>query len=185
MSQKGFSKIWLLFVAAVVIAAGVLVSQQLQTGAEEGEKGTKVLKDLNLARDVLVEYFSLLNEGRYNEAVQYHGSGYDYMNTSMGYESELDSSNPNNYAELLRRGCLFLKCLKVKKVIDEEENSPGQFKFTVQFAENDGSLFERSYYCCGEEPPKEGALSPQTEFDYIVEKEGDAFRVRTPILYVP
>lgn len=173
-------------IAMVVVAGGVLTwqywpGQEPSIGQKEGRSGV----ELKLARSALIEYFSLLNDGKYSEAVKYHGSGYDYMNTSIGYESKLDSSDASNYVEILRRGCQFLICLKVKRVVDEKEISRTQFKFTVQFAENDGSLFEKSHYCCGEEPPKEGALPPQTEFDYIVEKIGDAFFVITPILYVP
>ncbi len=186
MFKKGFSIILIVVIVLVVIAGGVLAWQYWPEYVEQQEEMSGVeLQDFDLARSALVEYFSLLNEGRYSEAVKYHGSEYDYMNTSIGYESKLDSSDSNNHAELLRRGCQFLICLKIKKIVDEKEISRTHFKFTVQFAEHDGMLFERSHYCCGEEPPEEGALSPQVEFDYTVEKKGDAFFVITPIVYVP
>ena len=181
MLQKGFLKVLVIVIILVVIGGGVLIWQYKVEQKEQGEK----TQDIVLARSTLLKYFFLLNEGDYGEAIKYHGSKYDYINTSISYESELDSSNPNNYVELLRRGCQFLICLQIKEIVDEKEISHSRFKFTIQFAENNGMLFEKSHYCCGEEPPKEGALPPQVKFDYIVEKQGDTFFVVTPILYVP
>lgn len=140
--------------------------------------------DLGLARSVLIEYFSLLNEGKYTEAVKYHGSGYDYMNTAIGYETKLDSSNPAHYPELLKRGCGFLVCENVN-VIKEEKISADEFMFTVQFVNEDGSLVKSYPYCCGEEPPPGVANTPKTEFEYKVKKAGDEFLVITRLFYVP
>ena len=144
----------------------------------------KVIKidDIDLAREVLIEYFSLLNEEKYTEAVKYHGSGYDYMQYSR---LKID---PSDYVGLLEYGCGFLVCENVN-IIKEEKISADEFMFTVQFTYDDGVLkgeTVKSYpYCCGEQPPDGVANIPETEFEYNIKKVGTNFFVITSLLYIP
>jgi len=136
------------------------------------------ISDLGLAQEVLIKYFSLLNEGKYSEAVKYHGSGYDYIQPSC---PKIDLSN---YAGLLECGCHFLVCENIN-IVKKEQLSTNEFVLTVQFVNKDGSLVKSYPYCCGEEPPKGEANIPKTEFEYRVEKVSADFFVITPLLYVP
>ena len=87
--------------------------------------GQKV-NGLDLAQEVLIKYFSLLNEGKYSEAVKYHGSGYDYIQPSC---PKIDLSN---YAGLLECGCHFLVCENIN-IVKKEQVSINEFVLTVQF----------------------------------------------------
>jgi len=134
-------------------------------------------RPLDLARETLVRFFSLLNEGRYAEAVGFYGGGYEIL---RGWNPTIA---PNDYAKLLECGCTVngLQCLKVKEIVTEEEVSPVEFRFTVRFMNDDGSLFTRGP-CCG---ATEEEMPPQSEFIYTVRKVGDRFLVMELPIYVP
>jgi hypothetical protein len=123
--------------------------------------------NLDSARDTLIEYFSLLNEKEYSTAINYHGSGYGYL------QEWNPSIDPSNYAELLKNGCEVngLNCLKIRDIINEETISSTEFRFTVQFTNNDGSLFTQG--------------PSGTEFEYIVRKVNEKFVVISQPIYTP
>ncbi len=131
--------------------------------------------NIKAAKAVLITYFDLLSTTKeYAEATKYHGSGYEILRTW----------NPNNnHAELLKQGCEVdgLKCLKIKEITSQEQLSPTKFIFGVQFANEDGTTFEKEP-CCG---ATEKQQPPQTNFPYVVEKEGYRYLVRTAPLYMP
>jgi hypothetical protein len=133
--------------------------------------------DLSLAHEALIQYFSLLNKGQYAEAVKYHGSGYDYL---RDWNPTID---PNDYINLLKNGCEIngLQCLKIKSVLNQQKISSTEFKFTVQFSNNNGTLFKRGP-CCG---ATEETMPTKTEFEYTVKKIDNEFLVKDQPLYVP
>ena len=133
---------------------------------------------IDLAQEVLIRYFSLLSEGKYTEAVKYHGSGYDDIAYSC---PKIDLSD---YAGLLECGCHFLVCEKIN-IVKKEQVSINEFVFTIQFVYEDGSLVKSYPYCCGQEPPEGVANIPKTEFEYRVKKIGADFFVITRLFYVP
>lgn len=135
--------------------------------------------DIATAKKVLLLYFDLLHDGRYEEAMQFHGSGY----------RSLQGWNPNvrktDYAKLLENGCTKngLHCLKVSSVIEEKTISSGvsaEYLFKVQFSQDDGSLFKYGP-CCGssEDSPV------YSSFDYTVKMGGGGFVVLTPPVFTP
>ncbi len=131
--------------------------------------------DMGRAQDTLTLYFSLLHDQRYDEAVAYYGGRYDV----------LSDWNPGvtNSAALFKYGCTAggLQCLRIKSIVDVEQVSPTQFRFTVQFLNEDGTLFKRGP-CCG---ASEAEMPTQTEFVYTVKKTGDKFLVQSLPVYVP
>ncbi|MBU4284815.1 hypothetical protein KKF60_02370 [Patescibacteria group bacterium] len=133
--------------------------------------------ELSLAHESLVQYFSLLNKGQYAEAVKYHGSGYNYL------QSWNPTINPNDYVNLLKNGCEIngLRCLKIKSVLNQQKISSTEFKFTVQFSNNDGTLFKRGP-CCG---ATEETMPTKTEFEYMVKKIDNNFLVKDQPIYTP
>jgi len=135
--------------------------------------------DIALARQTLIEFFSFLNSGQYAAAERY------YDDSDDGY-AILRDWNPNvapeNHVELLKAGCENqLRCLKVLSVLSERQTAPTEFTFTVQFVENDGTLFARGP-CCG---ASEEEMPTVTDFENIVRKKGNEFRVFGLPVYVP
>lgn len=93
--------------------------------------------DITPARQALETYFSLLHEGRYAEAVAYYGGDVQVLRDwNPGVASD-DS------ARLLENGCTIngLRCLALKEVVHEEPMSPTEYRFTIEFATEDGSTF--------------------------------------------
>ncbi len=101
---------------------------------------------LEMARNALTTYFSLLHDGRYSEAVSYYGGDYE----------RLRNWNPvvekNDYVTLFRNGCTGngFNCLRIKNIVRERQLSPVEFQFIVEFMKNNGSLF--IVYGYGQDP---------------------------------
>ncbi len=142
--------------------------------------------DMQLAQSTLENYFSLLNIGKYSEAVIHHGSGYDAL---MDWNPDL---TPKDRDLLLQRGCEQngWQCLRVREVLSAEKVNESvvaenqvvkEYKFTVQFNNNDGTLFKFGP-CCG---ATEAEMPTRTEFEYIVKKADNGFIVMTAPQYRP
>lgn len=143
----------------------VLLFQPLQQDISSGS-GSAVPGDLAQARAALQEFFSLLYDQRYEEAIQYYGGDYDI----------LQEWNPtvagDDHAQLFQNGCILngLQCLGLMTVLQEQEVSPGQFLFTVEFVQDDGRLFSRGM---------------DSQFTYTVRNVDGVFLVQELPVYVP
>jgi len=134
--------------------------------------------DLQQARTTLTTYFSALHAGRYAEVTKYYGGGYEVLSS---WQPNL---NPNDHMRLFKNACLSgrLMCLEVRAVVQEEVVSPSEFKFVVEFKNEDGSLFVHSP-CCG---ALETAMPSQFQFPYLVVKAwNDRFLVQGLPVYTP
>ncbi len=127
------------------------------------------------ARETLTTFFSLLHDQDYREAVKYYGGAYD----ALRY---WDPPAAEDHAALFRSACTFrLKCLRIKAILREEEVSPTEFEFDVQFMDEEGTLF-RHGPCCGAE---ETEIPPQTQFRYTVKRVGGRFLVQEMPVVLP
>jgi Tol biopolymer transport system component len=133
--------------------------------------------DLDSARQALMTYFSLLHERRYSEAISYYGGTYDILRDWNPTVAQDD------YATLFKNGCTMngLQCLSIRTIVHGEKVSPIEFRFTVEFTNDDGTLFVRGP-CCG---ATETEMPPQTQFTYVVKKVGDRFLIQDLPVYVP
>lgn len=153
-------------------------NQQIQGPIENNHNiNQQEARDIDLARESLINYFELLNKKQYNEATKYHGSGYEVLRDWNPIVDE------NNYAVLLKNGCEMngLQCLKIKTILEQQQISATEFKFVVQFANNDGSPF-KSGPCCG---ATEETMPTETDFEFVVKKTDSSYLVTTQPLYVP
>jgi Tol biopolymer transport system component len=133
--------------------------------------------DLDSARQALMAYFSLLHERRYSEAISYYGGTYDILRDWNPTVAQDD------YATLFKNGCTMngLKCLSIRTIVRGEKVSPIESRFTVEFTNDDGSLFVLGP-CCG---ATEVEMSPKTQFVYTVKRVKDRFLVQDLPVYVP
>ncbi|WP_026370173.1 hypothetical protein [Kallotenue papyrolyticum] len=133
--------------------------------------------DLQRAHTTLLSFFTALHEGNYAQAAQYYGGSYDILRTWN------PDTAPDDYAGLLAGGCEAngLQCLKIKKIVREQATAAREFRFLVEFANEDGTTFRRGP-CCG---ASEEEMPPETQFGYIVTKIGDQFLVQGLPVYVP
>ena len=118
---------------------------------------------IETAKEVLSTFFTLLHDGEYGRAAVYYGGEYEVM------RDHNPGIAPDDYAALFQKACTVngAQCLKVRRVTFLEQPSPAEFRFVVQFANEDGSLFWRGP-CCGDDRPE---MQRQDEFIYTVRIE--------------
>jgi hypothetical protein len=146
-------------------------------GAACGQAPPHTPDELDSAREALTSYFSLLQGGHYTEAIHYYGGDYEIL---RGWNPDVD---PDDYVKLFERGCTAngLMCLQMGKVVDEEQESPSEFRFVLEFLSDDGTPFVLGP-CCG---ATEEEMPPQTGFAFTVTKVDNRFLVRDLPVYVP
>jgi len=125
---------------------------------------------LTQARGALLTYFSVLHSQDYNEVIYFYGGSYGLL---RDWNPTVD---PNDFAALFENGCTIngLMCLEARTVVQEEEISPHEFKFVVEFMNEDGSIF-----MSGPES------SPQSQFIYTVMMVDGRFMVQDLPVYMP
>ncbi len=129
------------------------------------------------ARESLQEFFALLHDEHYADAVQFYGGDYRVL------QDDNPDLAPDDYALLLERACKVngFQCLLVRTVAEETPMSTREFHFTVEFMTEDGKLFMRGP-CCGANETEE---PPVSRFKYTVREVGDRFLVQELPPYVP
>ncbi len=133
--------------------------------------------DIEKAHNTLNVFFIFLNDEQYSHAIKYYGGDYEVLRDNN------PTINPKDYVALIKSGCEQngFRCLKVKNILKEEQISPTEFKFLVQFMNNDGTLFKKGP-CCGASEKDEPT---QTSFEYTVKKSGNNFLVLGLPVYTP
>jgi SH3 domain-containing protein len=133
---------------------------------------------LEKARKALLSFFELLNHHEYEEGVSLYGGDY------QGLREWNPLLDPQDHATLLKNACELngLQCLRVKRIVDEKVISLAEYHFTVEFLNQDGSLFVRGP-CCGGNATD---FPPESRFAYTVIRNCDGeFLVRELPVYVP
>jgi hypothetical protein len=128
-----------------------------------------------LAQDVLVEFFSSLHSGKYQEASELYGGSYDIM---VEHNPTVD---PSNHATLFQNACEIngAQCLEISGIPILDRASDSEYIFLVGFMREDGSIYSRGP-CCG------GTQPPERSFSFLVKQvsEGIFLVMDTPV-YAP
>lgn len=129
------------------------------------------------ARSTLVDFLTLLNAGKYAEAVPLYGGEYDSLQV---FNPGID---PSDHLALWSWACenRLLQCLEVRSATLQHQEG-NSYVFQVEFNNPDGSLFVLGP-CCG---ANETEMPPVSEFEYTVTRnaEGKFVVMNTPP-YVP
>jgi hypothetical protein len=134
--------------------------------------------DLEHARQTLIDFFSLLHNGEYAEAVERHDDA-EFYETARQNNGSVD---PNDPVALMEAACTYqLQCLEILNVVSGEQVSDNEFVFVVEFANTDGTLFVLGP-CCGAD---ETEMPPVSQFEYRVEKVVSEFFVHGSPVFVP
>jgi hypothetical protein len=123
------------------------------------EDGSK-LPDAESAEQALDSFFSLLHAGEYERAAVLYGGMYDSL-------QDLNPTiDPEDFATLFKNACTVngARCLEIRQATLLDQPSPAEFRFTVEFLNEEGSLYSRGP-CCGDD---DSAFVEQTEFIYTV-----------------
>lgn len=124
---------------------------------------TPDMREELLACKALYAYFHHLHAREYEQAMEYYGGSYDNM---RNHNPSLD---PDDYVGLFKNACTEngAQCLEIQKATFIGQPSPSEYRFSVQFANEDGSTFGRGA-CCGDESPNQ---SVQYAFTYTLRLE--------------
>lgn len=116
--------------------------------------------NVDAAQQALVSFFSYLHDGEYGRASDLYGGEYIVM------RDQNPDIDPDDHAALFQRACTVngLQCLEIRKLTLLDQPSPAEFRFNVEFANAEGSLFARGP-CCGDNDPNS---VEQTEFIFTV-----------------
>jgi hypothetical protein len=130
------------------------------------------------ARNVLVSFFDFLSQQEYERAAALYGGDY------QGLRDSNPLLDPHDHAALLKMGCEIngLQCLRIKRIVDEQALSLAEYHFTVEFLNQDDSLFVRDS-CCGGNAID---FPPESQFAYTVIRNcaGEFLVLELPV-YVP
>ncbi len=132
--------------------------------------------DLDLARQVLVQYFKLLHSERYFEAAHFYGGSYDVL---QEWNPSVVSSD---HATLFQQGCEQngMICFEISNFISTEE-LPNGYRFTVEFTNDDGEILVIGD-CCSD---TDDSVPRQSHFKFTVLESGDGYAVQELPVYVP
>lgn len=129
------------------------------------------------AQEALIEFFSLLNAGKYAEAELLYGGSYE------GLQDNNPSVDPSDHVQLLKNACEINgnMCFIVRTATFQELRGDIHI-FQVEFSNPDGSLFVLGP-CCGAD---ETEMPPVSLFEYRVARNADGkFLVMDLPPYVP
>ena len=121
------------------------------------------LPDFETAQQALTSFFSYLHHGEYEQATALYGGNYDGL---QEFNPEID---PDDQAALFKNACTVngAQCLKVRQSTLLDQPSSAEFLFSVEFSNDDGSLYARGP-CCGDDNSN---YVEQTAFIYTVRFE--------------
>ena len=137
--------------------------------------------DLEHAQQTLIDFFSLLHNGEYGEAVERFADDAETAFYETAQRNNVDV-DPSDHAALMEAACTYqLRCMEILNVVSGEQISDTEFIFTVEFADLDGTLFVLGP-CCGS---NETEMPPVSQFEYRVAMVGSEFFVHGSPIYVP
>ena len=133
---------------------------------------------LEKARNALTAFFELLDQREYKQAAPLYGGDF------QGLRDSNPLLDPQDHVALLTNGCKIngLQCLRIQRIVNEKVFSPTEYHFTVEFMNQDGSLFVREP-CCGGNATD---FPPESQFAYTVIRNcaGEFLVLELPV-YVP
>ena len=157
----------------VFVMASLLTACAAPTPVAEGPT------DLDHARQTLIDFFSLLSNGEYAEAVGRQAYDAEFYESARQNNPAVD---PEDSVALMEATCTYqFRCLEILQVVSGEQLSDREFMFVVEFANPGGTLFVLGP-CCGAD---ETEMPPVSQFQYTVEKVGSEFLVHGGPVYVP
>jgi hypothetical protein len=129
------------------------------------------------AHRTLIDFLTLLNTGKYEEAAPLYGGEYEALQV---FNTEID---PADHVALWAWACdnQLLRCLQVRSATFDELRSD-TYVFQVEFNNPDGSLFVLGP-CCGAD---ETEMPSVAQFEFTVSRNADGkFVVMNTPPYVP
>jgi hypothetical protein len=133
--------------------------------------------DLVIARQTLIRFFTFLHDGLYGEAAALYGGSYEDLPV---VRDDLPPTSEDK-ALVWESECELLQCLLISRVVEETQVSPDEYRFVVEFMNEDGTLFVLGP-CCG---ATEAEMPPVWQWLYSVKRVDGQFKVMEAPVFVP
>jgi hypothetical protein len=145
------------FFIPIILLCLVACQNSISPGDSELDQSISMEEQAQLN---LINFFDLLNSGKYEEVVPLYGGSYEVL---QGYNPTID---PDNKVVLLQSACEIngFMCLRVDQVERFQSPSAGEFTYKVTFIGPDGNLFKLGP-CCG---ATEEEMPPVSQFEIRV-----------------
>ncbi|MBM4135638.1 MAG: hypothetical protein FJ241_02280 [Nitrospira sp.] len=144
-------------------------------------------KELQVAKETLINFFNYLYDGQYNKAVLLfepwkEGSGM-HSSSWEGILSGLLPEERNEKGKAIGLGIIYRTVgVPIRaKVLDIRKVDVDRYRLKVQFLKDDGDIYVYGP-CCG---ANEETMPSQREFVYFVDRIDGVYKVRTPPLFRP
>jgi len=134
--------------------------------------------ELEKAKSVLESYFKALQSKKYMEAASMYSGDYEILVNNN------PDVNASDYTALFEKACTlngFVCDITIKNIVHVVQLGEGEFRFTVEFQNSDGTLFILEP-CCGSDISE---FPPLTQFDFVVKNIDGAYKVMDLPVYVP
>lgn len=174
--SKNHKSLIVVVLALFVFLFGIYLTKTLpKDQTQEPQKESAYDAETQKALNALERYYFLLANQDYINANNYHGSGYDYINS---LDPSIDEAD---HELLLEEACetYGFICMEIYEVVSSEKNEEGGYSFTVQFKNHDGELYTL---------PAMGENGQEIDIsDHIVTvvRSGDSYKVTTPLIFYP
>ncbi|MGB9668841.1 MAG: hypothetical protein ACPL0B_00510 [Anaerolineales bacterium] len=134
--------------------------------------------ELLKAKTVLESYFKALQSKKYIDAASMYGGDYEILVNNN------PDVNASDYPALFEKACTqngFVCDITIKNIVHVVQLGAGEFRFTVEFQNSDGTLFILEP-CCGSDISE---FPPLTQFDFVVKNIDGNYKVMDLPVYVP
>ncbi len=107
------------------------------TGMQTPTDDAIISNDTNIeaAREALMDYFVALEDGRYQDALEYYGGSFERL------QYWFPLIDPDDHLALFAEGCGLLHCRTIRQVVSEEQLAPTEYRFVVEFVGADDGTF--------------------------------------------
>ncbi len=135
------------------------------TGMQTPADDAIISNDTNIeaAREALMDYFVALEDGRYQDALEYYGGSFDILHNWFPI------IDPDDHVALFAEGCKgLLYCRTIRQVVSEEQLAPTEYRFVVEFVGADGGTFVLTV----------PGFDPRSEYTYTVIQQNGQWLVQ-------
>ncbi len=140
--------------AAIIIC--LLICSLVLCGFIHQEHSSSSIEIETEAREVLIQFYKLLNLGEYLKAQELYGGSYQIL------RDWYPDVGADDFTELWHRGCWGFQCLQIREVVSQVKLDGYGYRFVVKFSTDKGELYVVAPCCdAPAEAPRESLFTQE------------------------